>query len=234
MTTTLLTLLGLLTSPEVQKALDTYDYGDYAGACQQLEALRASPNTPETERPVVLRALGACHHIQGETVPAKEAWQAWLKLEPAAELDPVAYPPEMVAFFRDLRAQVVAPPPSAPPTEAPAAVVSAAPPPPRREKSALVAALPFGAGQFQNGQDSKGWTLAIADTAALGLGAFFLYRTESLKTSGSVFSGGSFANASDRDAAEQSRLFSMIGFGTFAALWAYGAWSGLSNMESTP
>ena len=230
MTPTLFALLALSTSPEVQKALDTYDYGDYAGACQQLLALREAPATSEAERPAILRALGACHHIQGQTVPAKEAWQAWLKLDPAAELDPVAYPPEMVAFFRDLRAQVATPPPPPPPS-APALATAA---PPREEKSALIAALPFGAGQFQNGQPTPGWVLAVADTAALGLGAFFLYRTESLKTSGGVFSGGTFAHQADRDAAEQSRLFSLLGFGAFGALWAYGAWSGLSNMGNTP
>ena len=58
MTAALLALLALAASPEVQKALDTYDYGDYAKACQQLEALRRSlfppPLAEEVGRAIVV------------------------------------------------------------------------------------------------------------------------------------------------------------------------------------
>lgn len=70
---TLPSLLALLTSAAVQKAIDTYDYGDYAGACRQLEAARADPATPADDQPALLRVLGACHHVQGETQAAADA-----------------------------------------------------------------------------------------------------------------------------------------------------------------
>jgi hypothetical protein len=219
---------ALLVSPAVQRALDTYDEGDYPTACQQLAALRVAASTPTEEQGLILRSLGACRHVQGELAAADEAFAAWLLIEATAELDPVVYPPEMVAFFRGIKARIAPPPapaPSAPPPAPPAAAV----PPPARHPA--LAVMPFGVGQFQNGHDVKGWVLAATDAAALAFAAFNLYRTESLKTSGGFLAGGRYATDGDRQAAEQSQNFSVAGFAVFGALWVYGAVDGLTHLH---
>lgn len=236
---TLPLVAGLLLGPAVQKASDAYDYGDFAGACRQLEAARVAPDTPSADQPALLRLLGACHHVQHHDEAAAEAWRAWLALEPAAALDPVVYPPEMVEFFRRLKPQAptIAAPPSAataPPTPAPAAVDAQPAEPaaaPRPDKSMALAVLPFGLGQFQNGHTTKGWFFAAFDAAALGFAVVNLYRTESLKTSGSFLGGGKYATDADRQTAEQSLNFYVAGFAIFGALWAYGAVDALTHFE---
>jgi hypothetical protein len=232
-------IVALLLGPAVQKASDAYDYGDFAGACRQLEAARVSADTPSADQPALLRLLGACHQVQHHEEAAAEAWRAWLVLEPAAALDPVVYPPEMVEFFRRLK-------PSAPTPAAPASVAAPEPAPttlapapasveptagPRGDKSMALAVLPFGLGQFQNGHTTKGWFFAAFDAAALGFAVVNLYRTESLKTSGSFLGGGKYATDADRQTAEQSLNFYVAGFAIFGALWAYGAVDALTHFE---
>lgn len=234
---------GLLLGPAVQKASDAYDYGDFAGACRQLEAARVAGDTPAADRPALLRLLGACHHVQHHDEAAAEAWRAWLALEPAAALDPVVYPPEMVEFFRRLKPQT--PPPAPATATAPASVAAPATAPPPapatdapapadpepRPKSTALAVLPFGLGQFQNGHTTKGWFFAAFDAAALGFAVVNLYRTESLKTSGSFLGGGKYASDADRQTAEQSLNFYVAGFAIFGALWAYGAVDALTHFD---
>lgn len=237
---TLPLVAALLLGPAVQRASDAYDYGDFAGACRQLEAARVAADTPSADQPALLRLLGACHHVQHHDEAAAEAWRAWLALEPAAALDPVVYPPEMVEFFRRLKPQtppsaapasVAAPatsPPPAPATDTPAPAPAERKP---QTKSTALALLPFGTGQFQNGHTTKGWFFAAFDAAALGFAVVNLYRTESLKTSGSFLGGGKYATDADRETAEQSLNFYVAGFAIFGALWAYGAVDALTHFE---
>lgn len=229
-------LAALLVSPAVQRALDTYDYGDYPAACRQLAELRVAASTPPAEQGLILRSLGACRHVQGELAAADEAFTAWLRFDAAAELDPVVYPPEMVAFFREVKARAVpaAPPP---PPKAPDAASSAADGPVNAAAPArnpALAVLPFGIGQFQNGHDVKGWVFAATDAAALTFAVFNLYRTESLKTSGGFLAGGRYATDADRQSAEQSQNFYVAGFAVFGALWIYGAVDGLTHLGDPP
>ena len=216
-------------TPEIEAGLAAYDNGDYARACLALAGARAAATTPPDQKTRVLRYLGACHHVQGHLESAREAFQTLLRLDPSAELDPVAFPPEMVSFFRDVKAAMPAPPKA---VVAPSAAASATPAPPQGEhRSRLVAALPFGAGQFQYGARNKGYTLAALDGAAFAVGAYALYRTEGLKKSGSFLGGGKYATQADRDAAAQSMNVYLIGFGLFTALWAYGAYDGLKHVD---
>jgi hypothetical protein len=228
-------LAALLVSPAVQRALDTYDAGEFASACRQLTEVRVAASTPPEEHGLVLRSLGACRHIQNELPAAEEAFTAWLRIDPAAELDPVVYPPEMIAFFREVKARVPPPPAVAsPPVPTPAPATTAASSAPAPARSPALAVLPFGLGQFQNGHDVKGWVFVALDTAALGFAAFNLYRTESLKTSGGFLSGGRYATDTDRQAAEQGQSFYLAGFAVFGALWLYGAVDGLTHLHDPP
>lgn len=151
----------------------------------------------------------------------------------------MVYPPEMVEFFRALKPAAPAPASAAlaptatttPPASPGPGLARRAPP---NEKSMLLAVLPFGTGQFQNGHDTKGWFFAAFDGAALAFAAVNLYRTESLKTSGGFLTGGKYASDADRKTAEQSMNLYVAGFAVCGALWAYGAVDGLTHFDDTP
>lgn len=232
-------VVALPMSDALRTALDHYDFGEYAAACDQLEGLRAAGGlTPEEER-LVLRRLGACHHILGELVAATAAFEALLDREPDATLDPVQFPPELVAFFREIkqrraaatqtgeapaetaRAETTRPPTAEATGEAPA----------EAGKSRAVAFLPFGAGQFQNDQPGKGAVLASLEAVALGVGVVGLALFEAEKDSGTFLGGGTFE---DEDKAASLQALYLGGFGTFAALWALGVVDALVYYDDPP
>ena len=219
--------------PAVAEALDAYAFGEHARACDQLTPLRARADLKPADKAQVLRHLGACKHVLGKSEGAREAWSALLELEPNAELDPVVFPPEMVSTFRRLKAArppvetAVAPPRR---VEGPGASTSgraAAPAPPA--KSRFVAVLPFGAGQFQNGQATKGAVLAAADSVALATGVIGLALFESQKTSGGFLAGGTFK---DPDLASTYQDLYVGGLLVFAGPWIYGAVDGLRHFDA--
>lgn len=211
----------------LRSALDHYDFGEYATACEQLERLRTDGLARDDEV-VALRYLGACHHILGAKEQASAAFEALLDADPRAELDPVQFPPELVAFFRDLRDRrgpTLAVTPAAPP--APAASAEAG----RSSKSRALAVLPFGVGQFQNDQPGKGAVFASLETVSLGVGIVGLVLFEAEKESGAFLAGGRFE---DEDKAAALQTLYVAGLATFGALWALGAVDALVNFDDAP
>ena len=217
-------------APAVAEALDAYAFGEHARACDQLTPLRARADLKPSDKAQVLRHLGACKHVLGKSEGAREAWSALLELEPNAELDPVVFPPEMVSTFRRVKAGRVATAPT--PAEVRArdtAPPAAAPTPPPQAKSRFVAVLPFGSGQFQNGQATKGAVLAALDSVALATGVIGLALFESQKTSGGFLAGGTFK---DPDLASTYQDLYVGGLLVFAGLWIYGAVDGLRHFDA--
>lgn len=205
----------------LRAALDHYDFGEYGTACQQLEGLRAAGLPADDDR-VALRYLGACHHFLGAEAKSRAAFEALLAAEPAAELDPVQFPPELVSFFREVRARRPASAAGASPSAVDAPSTAA----PRRSRG--VAFLPFGAGQFQNGQPGKGAIFASLEGVALGVGVVGLALFEAEKDSGGLLAGGTFE---DEEKAQQLQMVYVAGFATFAALWAIGVGDALANFD---
>jgi hypothetical protein len=212
-------LMVVLAGPgELRAALDHYDFGEYAAACEQLETVRAAGGLSREDEIVTLRYLGACHHFLGERDASGRAFEALLDADPRAELDPVQFPPELVAFFRDVRDRR-APPPD---------VVTDAPEAPARGKSRAMAFLPFGVGQFQNDSPGKGALFASLEGVSLGLGVVGLALFESQKQSGGFLRGGTFE---DEDQAAQLQTLYVAGFVGFSALWAIGVADALGHFD---
>jgi hypothetical protein len=213
-------ILALAGPEQLRAAFDHYDFGDYAAACQMLEKERGDAGLAPGDRQKVLRYLGACHHFLGEKEAAATAFRELLAEDPHADLDPVQFPPELVAFFRDLQArQAPAPASSAPPPE----VHATAP-----RKSRGVALLPFGAGQFQNGEPGKGAIYASLEGVALSVGIVGLALFESEKKSGSFLSGGRFDDPAQASTLQTLYLGSFI---TFGALWAIGIGDAFAHFD---
>jgi hypothetical protein len=108
----------------------------------------------DDQRANALRLLGIGLYLSGRHDGAQGAFIDLLKLRPQAHLDPTITRPEVVAFFEEVRRA-------------------------NRPKKHLALALlpPFG--QFQNGDDAKGWVLLgleIATLAAAAGTSLWLYR----------------------------------------------------------
>ncbi len=214
-------LVSLLLPAELRKAIDDYEFGEVEAACPVLERLRYNETFDAEARLVTMKYLGACRHVAGDKTAAQEAFGELLDLDPNAQLDPVQFPPDMVAFFDALKQQRrarVAPPPPPPPakTEPPGLRVEE---PMEPAPSGGYAWAPFGVGQFANGQDGKGTALAVLQGLSLATGVVGLGMFEAEKETGSFLQGGEF-----RDTARAGTLHTtyLVGFGTFAALWVYG------------
>ncbi|MFN3199383.1 MAG: hypothetical protein ACE366_13350 [Bradymonadia bacterium] len=237
MITALALVTALLAPPELQKALDHFDFGQFAEACTLLEPLKSQPGLTRQARITVLSRLGACHHYQGETAQARVAFQALLDADPSHALDPVQHPPELLAFFRDIKAGYARTPPAKPTREVPPSKTAAegdgskatasAP----AQKSHWVALSPFGAGQFQNQQVSKGVTMASLQTVSLGVGLVGLMLFEAEKDSGSFLGGGTFKNT---EKANTYQSLYLAGFVGFAGVWIYSIADAFYHFDSPP
>lgn len=161
---------------DFQAARAAYDAGDYARAVTLFEELVGGA-TPRLESEALVlesrKYLGAAYLFVGRANAAEAQFELLLAADPTYELDPAAFPVEVIELFSSVRADLVE---RVRCEEERAAEVS------RREyereriralvafaeeeveieveNSRWLAALPFGVGQFQNGDD--------------GLGAFFL------------------------------------------------------------
>ena len=223
-------------STKLRAAKDYYDFGEFGRACEMLFDLRRASDLSGEDNATVLIYLGACNHILGRRAAATEAFSALLDLKPTATLDPVEFPPEMVEFFREVRASHRPPAAStSPPSEErpahrpePRDEVDRPPIAPARRKHKIMALAPFGLGQFQNGDTAKGSVFVALQTISLTVGVVGLALFESEKDSGGFLLGGQFA---DEEKAENYRRVYYGGFAAFGFLWAASAIDALVDFD---
>lgn len=188
------------------RATAAYEYGDMM---QVVEAVRpvAEGTLPAntSQRARALRYLGVGLFLTNRALGAENAFSEWLRIDPSARLDPTSTRPEVVAFFENIRHQQV-----------------------KREMSSRTFAwnlLPP-AGQFQNGQKTKGWIIAgvlLASAASSATSSLLIY---SWKHGDSTY---------DRDNLVPSmRWVQRASLGLFGAAFIYGVIDGLVNYYKTP
>ncbi|MDH5675494.1 MAG: hypothetical protein OEZ06_25450 [Myxococcales bacterium] len=148
----------------------------------------------DDRRPVVIESrkyLGASYLFVGKPEAARSQFERLLEAVPDYVLDPLAFPDEVQRAFADTRAALQAARlQAAQQREKEAATAQAESARERREhnrkmsallalarterveerRSRWIAALPFGLGQFHNGHDGLGLTLAVSQTLLLGTG----------------------------------------------------------------
>lgn len=189
-----LALLALLLAAapiagDLKRARDRYEFGAYADAAGAVrEFLAAQKTLSDADAVEAYRILGLAEYQLGDRPGARNAFVNLLSHDPDYALDPFLVPPQIVEFFdqvkRDNEAQL------APLREQKRQLAeqqrlaeeakrkllaeeqARAGPPAKilrvEEHVYILNWLPFGAGQFQNGQATKGVVIAVAE-AVFGL-----------------------------------------------------------------
>jgi hypothetical protein len=139
----------------VRQALERYELGDYEGVVQALRPLvdADAPGLSAADRVEALRSFGIASVLTGRRVAAEGAFVLLLRADPRSELDPTLVRPEAVSFFNEVRARWRA--------ERVAAYRKN-----HGRRYAILNLLPP-AGQFQNRERKKGYTLLAAEVLLL-------------------------------------------------------------------
>jgi tetratricopeptide (TPR) repeat protein len=195
----LLLALALATpDADLKRARDRYEFGAYADAAGTLQQLLSrNPDLPEAQALEAWRILGFAEYQLGDTKAARAAFVHLLSIDPDQTLDPFLVPPPIVDFFDKVRAE--AEPELAPLRERKKQVkeqerlaeearrrllaeeqVRTGPPSKIvvvQEHVYLLNFLPFGVGQFQNGDTTKGIIIAVSQVVlgAINIGAIFAH-----------------------------------------------------------
>ena len=173
---------------DVEKARAAYLARNYAEAEERLRVL-VDPKTGLKELSLLSQArmyLGAVLLAQGTRDPAVEVFEKLILEDPAFEPDPLSFRSDVINTFYDVRAQLQEKIRQAAQTSARLEAERRAKAEDERRKqeawlakikqmateekitvrnNRLVAFLPFGAGQFQNGDPVLGWTFLVTEAA---------------------------------------------------------------------
>jgi tetratricopeptide (TPR) repeat protein len=195
----LLIALALATpDADLKRARDRYEFGAYAEAAWAVrEMLSNSPDLPEPVAIEAWRILGFAEYQLGNKSAARAAFVQLLSIDPDQVFDPFLVPPPVVDFFDGVRAE--AEPELAPLRERKkqlkeqerladearrrllAEEMIRSGPPSKiiivQEHIYLLNFLPFGVGQFQNGDNTKGIIIAVSQVVlgAVNLGAILAH-----------------------------------------------------------
>jgi tetratricopeptide (TPR) repeat protein len=195
----LLLVLALATpEADLKRARDRYEFGAYADAAfAARDLLGRNPNLPEPIAIEAWRILGLAEFQLGDKVEARQAFIHLLSIDPDQTLDPFLVPPPIVEFFDRVRAE--AEPELAPLREQKRQLeeqerlaeearrrllleeqVRSGPPSKVivvEEHVYMLNFLPFGVGQFQNGDTTKGIIIAVTQVVfgAVNIGSIFLH-----------------------------------------------------------
>ena len=175
---------------DLEKARAAFLARNWVDAEERLRVL-LDPKNGLKERALVSQArmyLGASLLAQGKKDDAKETFEKLVLDDPTFEPDPLSFPSDAINTFIDVRSSLLEQIRNAQQTAARLAAEKKAREEAEREKQRIwlekvkaqaaeekitvrhnrvVASLPFGAGQFQNGQPVLGWIFLGAEVAAV-------------------------------------------------------------------
>lgn len=231
-------------SEQLHLARATYEYGDYAGAAKILDPLTQAHSLERIQDQIeAFRLLGLSRFFLNQLEPAVHSFVELLSLEPDYQLDPLYVPPQAVTFFetvrrnnKDLldpirqrrRATQEATAQEEAARQRFLSQFTAAPPRVVRERidrpSKILALLPGGFGQFQNGDTGLGITLAITETltAATATGCYVWIAANG--------QNGTFPS-STYSTALTVRVVQISSEAAFVALWAFGVIEALATLR---
>lgn len=190
LTTILFQAASPLPAEELQRGKNAFDRGEFARAVEIVRPLLYPEIRLQSDTQIVQahRILGVAYLFERRQPDAATEFRKLLQLAPEFRFDPLLDPPEVVDFFNTLRKRYAA---EIAQLEAKHRDLERAKQRDREEcekvragpsviekhvghNSYAVNFLPFGAGQFQNGQRRKGWAFLAAESilAAVSIGAF--------------------------------------------------------------
>ena len=194
----LITLVLATPDADMKRARDRYEFGAYTEAAWAVrEMLSNNPDLPEPVAIEAWRILGLAEYQLGNKGAARAAFVQLLSIDPDQVFDPFLVPPPVVDFFDSVRAE--AEPELGPLREQKkqlkeqerladearrrllAEELIRSGPPSKiiivQEHIYLLNFLPFGVGQFQNGDNTKGIIIAVSQVilGAVTLGAILAH-----------------------------------------------------------
>ncbi len=248
----LLLALALAAPAELKRAKDRFEFGAWADCAGTLRPFLArEPVLTDDEAVEAWRLLGLSEYHLGDKAAARAAFVNLLSFDPDYTLDTFLVPPPIVEFFdrvkrdheqdlaplrerkralreqqrlaeeakRRLLAEEQAR--SGPPTK----VVKV------QERVYLLNWMPFGAGQFQNGDKSKGTalalgelTLGIVNVAAIVAHSQIADNRSRMCTSSEPNCTSPPYTNSDRRLLDRLELVKYVSAGLFWGLYGYGVW----------
>ncbi len=186
---------------EFQLAMNAYDTGEYATAEMRFSAL-LSKDPPLKNKALVFeihKYLGATLMFMGREDEAEMQFEALLREDPEYEMDPVLFPTEVLDTFTRVKIRIADELAAIQATKAlmakkaedekqakkkalkekfekasmPVYLASS-----QQERHVVLALMPFGIGQFQNGQKLKGWLFFGGETLLLATNLTLYVLTE--------------------------------------------------------
>lgn len=173
---------------ELQRGKNAFDRGEFNRAVEIVRPLLYPDLRLHSDSQIVLahRILGVSYLFESQQVAASGEFRKLLQLRPDYHFDPLLDPPEVVDFFNSVRKEYSA---EVARLEAKRKEAEQARQRYREEcdrvratvvekrlgrNSFAVSFVPFGAGQFQNGQSGKGWAFLSVEAVlgAVSVGAF--------------------------------------------------------------
>jgi len=196
--------VALAESEGFQKAYAMYAYGDFKEAAKQFHSLLYPLVLKDKDE--ILKAyqyLGICYYILDQKLAAENEFRAILRTEPHYSLDPLFTPPQIVDFFNGLKREI-------------GMEVQ------RRRALFYLNFVPFGVGQFQNGQKAKGYVLLGVEGTALLTNLVTYYARKTMETSPDVYSKEDIKSANRLQDAQLIAFWVFVGTGVYGivdAVW---------------
>lgn len=213
----------------LRRAVNEYAYGNYTATIEQMRGLLYPMRLNSDAQVIEARKfLGLSYYLTNSQEAMKEEFAKLLYLEPDYQLDPFSVPPPIIEAFEEVRTsmqtqldvirlrrkEITNPEP---------VIRRLNPPQQTSAKSDLVSVLPFGAGQFQNGDDSLGTFFAVSEAVllAVNIGAFI----------------GATYGVGDNYSSDRSGLVTALtvtqysALSLFAITWGVGAYQARMHMS---
>ncbi len=216
----------------IERAFSVQDYPRVLELADSLIGLPDLEGRPEHVQ--VLEWTGAAHWFTGARDAARLVFGNLLREAPFHALDAFIYPPELLTFFQDRRAELVnariipaRPEETVPEATGPQRILVREFK--RRETPAIAYLAPFGVGQFANGEEGKGTVLAVVQGVGVATMAATWIGIESLKIGQS-----NQVAAADAGRARLLETLWYTGLGVFAATWVYGIVDGFAVRNTEP
>lgn len=170
------------TDDQLRRAKNEYAYGNYAQAIEQLNALLYPMRLATDEQVIEARKyLGLCYYLTGKVSLASEEFKKLLYLSPDYELDPYAIAPPVIELFELVREKHKPELDAIRQRKTDELIKSPTQQGFKRtitertiERSDFATFMPFGVGQFQNGDYGWGAFFAVSELAflAVNVGAY--------------------------------------------------------------
>ena len=217
-----LALAAFVAASPLDEAQSAFQSGDLARAQSELVGLLypLRLDSDELERDARL-LLAATYYAQEDAARAEEEAVLALGVFGSATLDPLVFPPDFVGFLEGVRARqatrIAGLAAERREKRAPPVRLAPEPPPP----SVAWQFVPFGAGQFKNGERTKGKVLAVSQGVCLAVATASLVAALSLRGP-----DGKYSHA-DAEVARPLNVAYLAGAYSCAALYGYGVVDGL-------